>query len=68
MRLTKSEIETLRHALYLYRETVRVQNKLAMNRITETSKRDVDRFDKILRHAMRLDDKLSDMLNNGGQP
>ncbi len=61
--LTKHEISTLKHALYCYREMVRTQERLALNETSDTAKRDADRFSKIIRFALTLDEKLTDMQN-----
>lgn len=60
--LEKAEIEVLRHALYIHRETVRSQRQLSLEDKTGKARRDASRFDTIIRKSLKLDDKLSDAL------
>lgn len=62
--LDKIDIELLRNALYAHRELVRAQERLALDDVgNKAAQRDADRFGKIIRRSLRLDDKLSDMLS-----
>ena len=60
--LTKAQIELLRHALYLLRESTRAQCRLASNEGGEKSNRDADRYGKQIRASLALDDTLGDAL------
>ena len=60
--LTKAELEVIRHTLYLHRELMRAQCRLAVADGSEKAQRDVGRFTKIVTHSLHLDEKLSDAL------
>lgn len=62
--LTKIELEVLRNALYAHRELVRSQERLALQTRGKPAERDADRFGKIIKESLKLDDKLSDAVSS----
>ena len=58
--LEKAEIEMLRNALFILRETVRAQERIALSEQTDKGARDADRYGKQIRASLSLDDRLSD--------
>lgn len=58
--LSKTELELLRHALYLHREMIRAQERVALQ--PKGDEKEAARLGQIIRHSLRLDDKLSEIM------
>jgi hypothetical protein len=57
--LDKAERELIRDALLAHRDVLKHRGLLALDEDSETSRRDADRFGKIIRAGLAIDDKLS---------
>jgi len=59
--LTIKEIDTLRHALAMHRQTAKEMARLAREETSDKAARDFDRYQKIISESLALDTKLSDI-------